>query len=57
METPLNNRLDDRRKDSKSLNAKLACKHFNKDDHDFNINGKRIIIGQLRKITTISLIH
>ena len=42
------------RKDVKNPNAIPACKDFNRYDHDFNNQGKIIIIEQLRNIRTAS---
>ena len=54
-ETPFNIRLSNHRKDVKNHpNAIPAFKNFKKHDHDFNINGKIIIIEQLRNICTVS---
>ena len=39
---------------SKISNTIPACKHFNKHDHNFNNNGKFIIIEQVRSIRTTS---
>ena len=53
-ETPFNIRLNNHRKDVKNPNAVPACKHFNRNDHDFNNLEKIIIIQQLRNIGTTS---
>ena len=49
-----NIRLNNHRKDVKNSNAILACKHFNRHDHDFNDHGKYIIIEQPRNIGATS---
>ena len=51
-ETSFNIRHNNHRKDVKNLNATPVCKHFNRHDHNFNNNGKIIIIDQLRNIRT-----
>ena len=53
-ETPFNIRLNNHRKDVKNPNAIPACKHFIRQDHDFNNHGKIIIIEQLRNIRKTS---
>ena len=52
--TAFNIRLNNHRQDVKNPNAIPACKHFNRNDHDFKNHGKIIIIEQIRNIRTTS---
>ena len=49
-ETPLNIRLDNHSKDVKVPKAKLAHKHFQKNDHRFNEHARFTIIDRLTNI-------
>ena len=46
-ETSFNIRLSKRRKDTKDPNAIVACRHFQKQGHNFNSHSKFIIIDKL----------
>ena len=46
-ETPFNIRLDNHSKDVKFPKAKLADKHFQKNDHRFNEHARLTIIDRL----------
>ena len=49
-ETPFNIRLDNHSKDEKVPKAKLADKHFQKNDHRFNEHARFTIIDRLTNI-------
>ena len=51
-ETAFNIRLNNHRKDTKNSNAILACRHFQKQGHNFNSHAKFIIID--RQVNTSS---
>ena len=53
-ETSFNIGLNNPKKHFKNPNAILACKHFNRYDHDFNNQWKFIIIENLRNMSTKS---
>ena len=46
-ETPFNIRLKNHRRDTKNLNAILACRHFQQQGHKFNSHDKFVIIDKL----------
>ena len=46
-ETPLNIRLNNRKKDTKNPNAIPACRHSQQQGHKFNSHVKFIIINKL----------
>ena len=46
-ETSFNIRLNNHRKDVKNIGAKMACKHFLQENHNFNKHAKFTIIDQL----------
>ena len=46
-ETSFNIRLNNHRKDVKNIDAKMACKHFLQENHNFNKHAKFTIIDQL----------
>ena len=48
-ETSFNIRLNNNRKDVKKVDAKMACKHFQQESHNFNKHAKFNIINQLMK--------
>ena len=56
-ESPINIRLNSHKKDVKNPDAIQACKHFNRNDHDFNNYGKFSTIEQLRNIRTKSFVR
>ena len=56
-EISFNSTVNNHREDLKNANKILACKHFNKRDHDFNNHGKFIIILQQRNISTHNINH
>ena len=45
-ETASNLRLNNHRKDTKKPNSILACKHFQEQEHNFNVHAKFIIIDK-----------
>ena len=47
VETAFNFRLNKHRKDTKNLNAILACRHFQQQAHNFNNPTKFIAIDKL----------
>ena len=46
-ETSFNIRLNNHRKDMKNIDANMACKHFQQENHNFNKHAKFTIIDQL----------
>ena len=51
-ETAFNIRLNNHRKDAKSEASILACKHFNKQNHNFKQHAELTLIEQIKKQTT-----
>ena len=51
-ETLFNTRLNNHRKDAKSEALILACKHFNKQNHNFQQHAEFTFIEQIKKQTT-----
>ena len=47
VDTAFHIRLNSHRKDSKDPNAILACRHFQRQGHNFNSHAKSIIIDKL----------
>ena len=50
--TPFNIHPNNHRKDAKSQASILVCKHFNKQNHNFQQHAKFTLIEQIKKQTT-----
>ena len=51
IETSFNIRLNNHQKDVKKVDAKMACKYFQPESHNFNKHAKFTIINQLKNFS------